>query len=67
MNIIKKLIENHELTKEEYIKLLDMVDNPAVVEALKGAAVRLKKEHYGNKVYTRGLIEFKIYCKNGCY
>ncbi|MFW5667987.1 MAG: [FeFe] hydrogenase H-cluster radical SAM maturase HydE [Acetivibrio ethanolgignens] len=67
MNIIKKLIENHELTKEEYIKLLDMVDNPAVVEALKGAAVRLKKEHYGNKVYTRGLIEFTNYCKNGCY
>lgn len=67
MNIIKKLIENHELTKEEYIKLLGMVDNPAVVEALKEEAVRLKKEHYGNKVFTRGLIEFTNYCKNGCY
>ena len=29
--------------------------------------MRLRKQYYGNKVYTRGLIEFTNYCKNNCY
>ena len=31
------------------------------------AAVKVRNEHYGNKVFVRGLIEFTNYCKNNCY
>jgi biotin synthase len=27
----------------------------------------VRKKHYGNKVFTRGLIEFSNFCKNNCY
>jgi biotin synthase len=27
----------------------------------------VRREHYGNKVFVRGLIEFSNYCKNNCY
>ena len=30
-------------------------------------ADRIRKEHYGDAVYLRGLIEFTNYCKNNCY
>ena len=34
---------------------------------LKGAAVRVRKEIYGNSVFVRGLIEISNICKNDCY
>ena len=67
MNIIHKLIENHELLKTEYIELLEMASDEVIAEQLKKEAVRLQQKYYGNKVFTRGLIEFTNYCKNGCY
>lgn len=67
MNIIYKLIENHELLKTEYIELLEMASDEVIAEQLKKEAVRLQQKYYGNKVFTRGLIEFTNYCKNGCY
>lgn len=30
-------------------------------------ADRIRREHYGEDVYIRGLIEFTNYCKNNCY
>lgn len=67
MDIVAKLIENHELSREEYIELLTDWENPEVSQVLTEAAVRLRKQYYGDKVYTRGLIEFTNYCKNDCY
>ena len=67
MDIVAKLIENHELSREEYIELLTDWENPEVSPVLTEAAVRLRKQYYGDKVYTRGLIEFTNYCKNDCY
>ena len=67
MDIVAKLIENHELSREEYIELLTDGENPEVSQVLTEAAVRLRKQYYGDKVYTRGLIEFTNYCKNDCY
>ena len=64
--LVDKLIEQHELSKKEYIMLLK--DHNAVMrERLKKEAVRLRKKYYGDKVYVRGLIEFTNYCKNNCY
>ena len=41
--------------------------NQSVSDRLSEEAVKIRKKHYGNKVYTRGLIEFTNYCKNNCY
>ena len=35
--------------------------------ALRLFADKLRKKHYGGKVYFRGLIEFSSYCVNNCY
>lgn len=67
MTAAEKLIENHELTKEEFIGLMQAADDAEVRERLRTEAVRLRKKYYGDKVFTRGLIEFTNYCKNDCY
>lgn len=67
MDAVEKLIQNHELSQEEYIELLKAWENPEVSRMLTEEAVRLRKQYYGDKVYTRGLIEFTNYCKNDCY
>lgn len=67
MKIVEKFIENHSLSKTEYVKLLKQWENPEVNRRLKEEAVKLRNERYGKKVYTRGLIEFTNYCKNNCY
>lgn len=61
-----KLIKNRELSKEEFVELLDHYDQDTI-EILKEEAVRLRKCYYGQDVYLRGLIEFTNICKNNCY
>lgn len=67
MDVIDKLIKQKNLTKEEYIELINMWDDPSAVSRVKKEAVRLRQLYYGNKVFIRGLIEFTNYCKNNCY
>ncbi len=67
MNLVEKLIRDHELTKGEFVELLNMFEDEAVVSALAAEAVRIRKEIYDTAVYTRGLIEYTNYCKNDCY
>lgn len=67
MTVINKFLYSHVLSKSEYIELLQYENNREIVELLKNEAVRLRKKYYGNKVFTRGLIEFTNYCKNNCY
>lgn len=67
MGLAEKLIQNHRLTKTEYVELLGESGNPEVCRLLTDGAVKLRKKYYGDKVYTRGLIEFTNYCKNNCY
>lgn len=67
MDIIDKLIQDHCLSREEYIRLLALAEDPSATERLKEEADRLRRQYYGDKVYTRGLIEFTNYCKNDCY
>lgn len=65
MNLLQKLETSRMLTKEEWTELI------AARETYKQEAAkiarRLREENFGNKVYTRGLIEFTNYCKNDCY
>lgn len=62
-----KLIREHTLTRAEYVELLDAGRGQEVRTQLAQEAVRLRKRYYGDKVFTRGLIEFTNYCKNNCY
>lgn len=67
MNLVDKLIKNHSLSETEYLQLLEEYQNPQIAERLSKEAVALRKKYYGDKVYTRGLIEFTNYCRNNCY
>ena len=58
IHLAEKLIRNHELSMDEYVKLLEQYQNQDIVKLLADEAVRLRKQYYGDKVYTRGLIEF---------
>ena len=56
----------NEMSKEELIWFLDNITEDQKSE-LMDTANKIRHEHYGNKVFTRGLIEFTNYCKNNCY
>lgn len=64
-SIAGRLISEHSLTTEEYAFLIEN-RTPEITELLKEAAVKLRKEIYGNSVFIRGLIEISNICKNDC-
>lgn len=65
--IAERYIKDTDITKEEWIELLQCAEDPDTVQGLAQEAVRIRKQYYGDKVYVRGLIEFTNYCKNDCY
>ena len=60
MVVIDKFLEQHSLTEEEYIKLLEYWNDEVVFARLKDEAVQIRKTYYGNKVHTRGVIDLPI-------
>ena len=64
--IINKLTKTGSLTRDEIIPLLENL-TPEIRQTLAERASSVAREHYGNKVFVRGLIEFTNYCKNDCY
>lgn len=64
--LIDKLWKEMELTKEEWIELIEGQDTETA-EYLFEKARENRKKYFENKVYSRGLIEFTNYCKNDCY
>lgn len=63
--LIEQLSQTHELDVEGYTHLIDNRDDEAAAE-LAERAVSVRKEIYGNAVFTRGLIEISNICKNDC-
>lgn len=63
----EKLIRDHRLSREEYRMLLEHWQDAETGERLTAEAVRLRRQYYGDKVFTRGLVEFTNYCRNNCY
>jgi biotin synthase len=67
---MKSLIDTLEvrgtLSREEFVELLSGYTEE-VAEYAREKAAKTAKQHFDNKVYTRGLIEFTNYCKNDCY
>lgn len=67
MAVIDKFVDSHHLSGEEYTELLQCWKEKEIAERLREEAIKLRKQYYGEKVFTRGLIEFTNYCKNNCY
>ena len=64
-SLIDKLESERFLTPDEYLTLIENYNEISSYAAER--AVEMKKRHYGNKVFIRGLIEFSNYCRNNCY
>lgn len=64
-DLVDQLEQTHELTEEEYGKLISGRDD-TLSEYLFRKAEALRRKVYGTDVYVRGLIEFSNYCKNDC-
>jgi len=63
-NLVKKLTENFDLND---VELFELISKDGYREELAKSADEVRREHYGNSVYIRGLIEFTNYCKNNCF
>ena len=63
--LIQKLNQEKQLTKAEWIYLIENRDEETA-KYLFELARSIQIRHFGNKIYTRGLIEFTNYCKNNC-
>lgn len=64
--LIDQLEERRLLSGEDFQRLLSGLDETSR-EYLAEKARNKARHYYGNKVYTRGLIEFTNYCRNDCY
>mgnify|MGYP003290161851 CR=1 FL=1 len=64
--LIQKLERGQALTEPEFAALL-RGRTPALEALLREKADRVRRAHYGNAVFVRGLIEFTNFCKNNCY
>ncbi len=63
--LIDKLQREHDLADAEFAVLIENTDEQ-VREYLHEKARAVREQHYGRKVYIRGLIEYSNYCKNDC-
>ena len=65
-SLVDKLELNRTLSKQEFITLLDN-RSEELSEYLFEKSRKIAHKYFGNRIYTRGLIEFTNHCKNNCY
>ena len=65
-SLIDKLVKKSILQKEEWIFLLSN-RNEEITEYAFEKARQVSLQHFENKVFARGLIEFTNVCKNNCF
>lgn len=65
-HLIDKLYETHNLSKEEFVYLLENFDQETS-DYLFSLARTYGQKYFDKEVYIRGLIEFTNYCKNDCF
>lgn len=61
--LVEKLRRERDLSDSE---LTELIESDTHDEALRQAADEVRRAHYGDAVFLRGLIEFTSYCKNNC-
>ncbi len=66
---VEKLLCGTIPSKRELAELMDAFQRGEgdIYEPLRAKAEALRDEHYGRRVFLRGLIEFTSYCKNNCF
>lgn len=64
--LARKLVCTNDLPAQELYELIENRDQETALY-LKEEAGRLCREHYGRRVFIRGLIEFTNFCKNDCF
>lgn len=64
-NLIDKILDKKELTKEDIILLLQ--SNEVDRNKLYAKAAAVKEQYVGRKVYFRGLIELSNICRKNCF
>ncbi len=64
--LIEKLHSEHSLSKQEFVKLLSTYSKKDL-EFARSLACQIAKQHFGNNIYIRGLIEFTNICKQNCF
>ncbi|MDE5834411.1 MAG: [FeFe] hydrogenase H-cluster radical SAM maturase HydE, partial [Ruminococcus sp.] len=62
--LIEKLYTSRDLTDSEF-KILIESDKDS--EVLAEYADKVRRKHYGIKVFLLGLIEISSYCRNDCF
>lgn len=65
IELIQKLDNENRLESAEWEELLHC-DDKQVADFAAELARKRAQEIFGNKIYTRGLIEISNYCKNNC-
>lgn len=63
--IVTSVKQKQDITWEEFSYILHMQEE--YCDILFAAARETSREHFGNTIYLRGLIEISNYCKNDCY
>lgn len=66
IELIDRLEKERELSLTEWEELLGGA-SPEIREYAAHRAGKVREEHFGKKIFVRGLIEFSNYCKNDCY
>lgn len=64
--LLDKLERERTLSFDEWVRLISSYQDEEVRAYAMERARAVRDERYGNKVFTRGLIEFTNYCKNDC-
>lgn len=65
LGIVDHIRDHREITMEELTLLLTTKER-ALLEHLFGQAQQVMQQHYGSRVFMRGLIEISNHCKNDC-
>lgn len=63
-DLFKKLSVGEALTDDEWTLL---IEGSYDRQLLYDSADEVRRQHYGEKVYIRGLIEISSFCNNNCY
>ncbi len=66
VGLLNQLERDRILPDSDMAFLIDS-DQPDLSEALFSRARSVAQQHFGRRIYTRGLIEFTNYCRNDCY
>jgi len=65
MNVLDKILNKENFTKDDIISLLKLTDINKI-EKLYHKAEKVREKYFGDEVHLRGIIEFSNYCRQDC-